>query len=95
MMIIRKIIYQIFFLAINVKERHDTLYQSIGFHKEEHDSMEVVTWLVVGSTAYVLLGTLFESIFFNLYNSSFHPFAKILDLSEGSQGKLFQQFKLM
>ena len=57
--------------------------------------MEVVTWLVVGSTAYVLLGTLFESIFFNMYNSSFHPFAKILDLSEGSQGKLFQQCKVM
>ena len=51
--------------------------------------METVTWLVVGSTAYVLFGTLFESIFFNLYNSSFHPFAKILDISETSQGKSF------
>ena len=48
--------------------------------------MEMVTWLVVGSTAYVLFGALFESIFFNLYNSSFHPFAKILDISETSQG---------
>ena len=51
--------------------------------------MEMVTWLVVGSTAYVLLGTLFQSIFFNLYNASYHPFAKILDLSECSEGKLF------
>ena len=57
--------------------------------------METLTWLVIGSTSYVLLGTLFESIFFNLYNSSFHPFAKILDLSDGSQGKLFQPFKVM
>ena len=65
------------------------MYLSIGFHKEEHDSMEVVTSLVVGSTAYILLGTLLELIFFKLYNSSFHPFAKILDLSEGSQGMLF------
>ena len=79
----------IFFIALNVKERHKILYQSIGFHKEEHDSMEVVTSLVVGSTAYILLGTLLELIFFKLYNSSFHPFAKILDLSESSQGTLF------
>ena len=51
--------------------------------------METVTWLVIGSTTYVLLGTLLESLFFNLYNSSFHPFAKILDISETSQGRLF------
>ena len=68
---------------------------SIGFHKEEHDSMAMVTWLVVGSTAYALFGTLIESIFFNLYNSSLHPFAKILDLSQGPQGTLFQSFKVM
>ena len=51
--------------------------------------MEVVTGLVIGGTAYVMISALFEVIFFNLYNGSFHPFAKILDLSEGSQGKLF------
>ena len=51
--------------------------------------MEMVTLLVVVSTAYILFGTLLEAIFFNLYNSSFHPFAKILDISETSQGKLF------
>ena len=50
--------------------------------------MEMVMWLVVGSTGYILLGTLLESIFFNLYNSSFHPFAKILDISETSQGRI-------
>ena len=44
--------------------------------------MEMVTWFIVGSTAYVLLGTLFQSIFYNLYNSSYHPFANILDLSD-------------
>ena len=51
--------------------------------------MEIVTWLVFGSTAYVLFGALFESIFFVLYNSSFHPFAKILDISDSSQGRLY------
>ena len=51
--------------------------------------MEMVTWLVVGSTAYVLFGTLFEAIFFHLYNSSFHPFAKILDISDTLQGRSF------
>ena len=55
--------------------------------------METIIWLVIGSTAYVLFGALFESIFFNLYNSSFHPFAKILDISETSQGKLFYNTK--
>ena len=54
--------------------------------------MEMVTLLVVGSTAYILFGTLLESIFFNLYNSLFHPFAKILDISEISQGKHLQKF---
>ena len=48
--------------------------------------MKMVTWVVVGSSAYILFGTLLESIFFNLYNSTFHPFAKILDISETSQG---------
>ena len=57
--------------------------------------MEMVTLLVVGSTAYILFGTLLESIFFNLYNSSFHPFAKILDISDTSQGRLFQQYILI
>ena len=51
--------------------------------------MEVVTGLVIGGTAYVMISALFEVTFFNLYNGSFHPFSKILDLSEGSQGKLF------
>ena len=74
--------------AFNIRVRHNILYHSIGFKAEEVYSMEIVTWLVVGSTAYVLFGTLFESIFFNLYNSSFHPFAKILDVSETSQGRI-------
>ena len=51
--------------------------------------METILWLVFGSTAYILFGTLLESIFFNLYNSTFHPFAKILDISNTSQGRLF------
>ena len=51
--------------------------------------METVTLLVVGCTAYVLFGALMESIFFTLYNSSFHPFAKILDISNTSQGRSF------
>ena len=68
--------------------RHNILYHSIGFKAEEVYSMEMVTWVVVGSTTYILFGTLLESIFFNLYNSSFHPFAKILDISETSQGRL-------
>ena len=75
--------------AFNIKVRHNILYHSIGFKAEEAYSMEIISWLVVGSTAYILFGTLFELLFFNLYNSYFHPFAKILDISETSQGRLF------
>ena len=65
-----------------MKERHILLYNSIGILKEEHDAMKTVTILIVGFTSYVLIGTLFEAIFFSLYNSSYHPFANILDLSD-------------
>merc|ERR1719367_25910 len=75
----------IYYLAFNIRVRHNILYHSIGFMAEEVDSMEMVTLLVFGSTAYILFGTLLESIFFNLYNSTFHPFAKILDISNTSQ----------
>ena len=76
-------------LGFRIRERQNILYHSIGFHIKEYAAMEMVTNLIIGSSAYILFGTLFEAIFFNLYNSSFHPFAKILDISEGSQGKLF------
>ena len=61
-----------------MKERHVLLFNSISFFKEEHDAMKTVTILIVGFTSYVVIGTLFEAIFFSLYNSSYHPFAKIL-----------------
>ena len=65
-----------------MKERHVLLFNSISFFKEEHDAMRMVTFLVVGFSSYIVIGTLFEAIFFSLYNSSYHPFAKILDLSD-------------
>ena len=65
-----------------MKERHVLLFNSISFFKEEHDAMKTVTILIVGFTSYVVIGTLFEAIFFSLYNSSYHPFANILDLSD-------------
>ena len=65
-----------------MKERHVLLYNSISFFKEEHDAMKTVIILIVGFTSYVVIGTLFEAIFFSLYNSSYHPFANILDLSD-------------
>ena len=65
-----------------MKERHVLLFNSISFFKEEHDAMKTVTILIVGFTSYVVIGTLFETLFFCLYNSSYHPFANILDLSD-------------
>ena len=70
-----------------MKERHNILYHSIGFHVKEHAAMEMVTYLIFGSSAYILFGSLLEAIFFNLYNSSFHPFGKILDISVDSQSR--------
>ena len=65
-----------------MKERHILLYNSISILKDEHDAMKTITFLVVGFSSYVVIGTLFEAIFFTLYNSTYHPFAKILDLSD-------------
>ena len=65
-----------------MKERHVLLFNSISFFKEEHEAMKTVTILIVGFTSYVVIGTLFEAFFFCLYNSSYHPFANILDLSD-------------
>ena len=75
-------------LAFNMRERHIILYDSIGFKEKEQIAMKMVTNLIIGCSAYILFGTLLEAIFFNLYNSMFHPFGKILDISNVSQGKL-------
>ena len=79
-----------FHLAFNMRERHIILNDSIGFHIKEKEqiAMKMVTNLIIGCSAYILFGTLLEAIFFNLYNSMFHPFGKILDISNVSQGKL-------
>ena len=77
-----------FHLAFNMRERHIILYESIGFHIKEQIAMKMVTNLIIGCSAYILFGTLLEAIFFDFYNSMFHPFGKILDISNVSQGKL-------
>ena len=84
-----------FHLAFNMSERHNILKDSIGFSKEknielEQIAMDMVINLIIGTSTYIVCGTLLEAVCFTLYNSTFHPFAKILDISEDSQGKLFQ-----
>ena len=64
-------------------ERHTILYNSIGFLGEELEAMHTITGLILNSTIYISIGILLEACFFYLYNSSLHPFAKILDVSEG------------
>ena len=77
-----------------MKERHQFLYDSIGFHKEESEAMETVSHMVSGCTAFIFFGLYFEAYFFCLYNSKFHPFAQILDMSEEPEGKKSVKFIL-
>ena len=68
-----------------MRDRHNKLYNSIGFLKEEQESMTAITNLILGFSIYIFIASLFEAGFFYLYNSKFHPFAKILDLSEDTE----------
>ena len=50
---------------------------------KEEESMKNISNLIFGSSIYVLFSLIMEITFFILYNGSFHPFSKILDLSTG------------
>ena len=42
--------------------------------------------LTLISMTYTLIGTFMEATFFELYNSKYHPFNKILDISDDNEG---------
>ena len=68
-----------------MRERHNKLYNSIGFLKEEQESMTAITNLILGFSIYIFIASILEAGFFHLYNSKYHPFAKILDLSKDTE----------
>ena len=67
--------------------RHQVLVMSINPQQKEQNAMETISFLIKFSTAYILIATLMEALFFFLYNGQFHPFSKILDTSTGKLTK--------
>ena len=59
------------------------LKQTIGYLENEHESFLTVQYILFGSLAYMIVGSLLEGWLFHLYNEKFHPFKKILDPDDG------------
>ena len=59
------------------------LKQTIGYLENEHESFLTVQYILFGSLAYMIVGSLLEGWLFYLYNEKFHPFKKILDPDDG------------
>ena len=58
--------------------RHDFLWNSIGYLKEEQEAVDTITILIGFSFGYMIIGHVLQAYFFYLYNQKFHPFADIL-----------------
>ena len=72
-----------FFSVYKVHERHMFLYETIGYLDQEHAAYIKCILLLTGSLFYIIVSTLLGGYFFIKYNASHHPFAGILDFSEG------------
>ena len=62
----------------SIHERHNLLYNSIGYLKEEAESLERVKSLLFRSFSCIVLGTILELVLFTLYNAMYHPFSGII-----------------
>ena len=72
-----------------MQERHTLLYETIGYLEEEQIALTRGYGILIGSFAFIVLGTVLEAISFWLYNGKWHPFANILvDPSDVSKCKL-------
>ena len=72
------LICKLFFTAIKISERHDILYETIGYLPEEQTSYEQV-WIIANSSlVFVIIGTILEAILFVIYNEKVHPFKNII-----------------
>ena len=81
------------------------LEHTIGYLENEHESFLTVHYILFGSLAYMIVGSLLEGWLFYLYNEKFHPFKKILETDDGIElqnmsellnipGNLSQQTKI-
>ena len=59
------------------------LEQTIGYLENEHESFLTVQYILFGSLAYMIVGSLLEGWLFYLYNEKYHPFKKILETDDG------------
>ena len=89
-----ELMMHIFFPAIKITERHNILYETIGYLPEEQEAY-VKVWYIAGiSLGCVIVCTVIEAGLFLLYNEKFHPFKNIIKkLSEvkGQEIELPQQ----
>ena len=70
------------------------LEHTIGYLENEHESFLTVQYILFGSLAYMIVGSLLEGWLFYLYNEKFHPFKKILDPDDGIELKICQNCKV-
>ena len=71
--------YNLNFSAVSkMQERHDILWNSIGYLPEEQEALDTGIMIRNGSLTAVIVGSLMETGFFYLYNGMFHPLANIL-----------------
>ena len=68
----------IIFTAYKITERHYFLENTIGYLEKEQESFLAVRYILFGSLAYIVIGSILEGYCFFLYNEKFHPFNKIL-----------------
>ena len=69
---------KLFLTAIKISERHNILYETIGYLPEEQTSYEQV-WIIANSSlVFVIFGTILEAILVVIYNEKVHPFKNII-----------------
>ena len=75
-----------FFSVYKMQERHNILWNSIGYLDEEQKALERGYQILVSSVVWLILGSLGQAIFFQLYNDKLHPFANILKNPKTPEG---------
>ena len=65
-----------------MQERHNLLARTIGYLDMEQEALDTGYRIFFSALAFLIVGTLLELKFFQLYNGTFHPFANILKSPE-------------
>ena len=62
-----------------MQERHTILAETIGYLKKEQEALDRGYLILIGSSLFIVIGTILQVVFFWLYNGKCHPFANILE----------------